>query len=196
MLQNPPMSRPPITFEGFWAYVERLASAPSGPALVELARDGSRREFGFSEVVLRSGALSGELARRGVKRGDVVLTLVGNRPEWVFAMLACWRMGAVVLPCNEMLRAKDLRHRIEQASIANTHSGRLPTNVSTTPPRFTPRRASSPLKAPERITTSEKPYSWREPSRASSTSASPGGAAAIRSTKRQKLSNWGFASLI
>ncbi len=105
-------------FESFWRQVERLACAPPGPALIELARDGSRREFGFSEVVMRSGSLSGELARRGVQRGDVVLTLVGNRPEWVFAMLACWRIGAVVMPCNEMLRANDLRHRVEQAQPA------------------------------------------------------------------------------
>ncbi len=104
-----------VNFESFWTYVERLAAAPPGAALLELARDGARREYAFSEVVMRAGALSGELARRGVRRGDVVLTLVGNRPEWVFAMLACWRMGAVALPCNEMLRAKDLAHRVERA---------------------------------------------------------------------------------
>src|SRR5262249_49033688 len=30
-----------------------------------------------------------------------------------FAMVACFRIGAVVLPCNEQLRAKDLRMRLE-----------------------------------------------------------------------------------
>ena len=44
-----------------------------------------------------------------MRRGDVVLTLVGNRPEWVLAMLACFRQGAVVLPCTEQLRPNDLR---------------------------------------------------------------------------------------
>ena len=43
------------------------------------------------------------------------MTLIGNRPEWVLAMLACFRSGAVVLPCTEQLRAKDLRLRIEVA---------------------------------------------------------------------------------
>ena len=32
------------------------------------------------------------------------MTLVGNRIEWVLTLLACWRMGAVALPCNTMLR--------------------------------------------------------------------------------------------
>ena len=43
------------------------------------------------------------------------MTLIGNRPEWVFAMVACFRIGAVVLPCTEQLRAKDLRLRLEVA---------------------------------------------------------------------------------
>ena len=62
-----------------------------------------------------SAGLSGALAARGVGRGDVVMTLVGNRVEWVLAMLACWRMGAVALPCNTQLRRHDLELR-ERAS--------------------------------------------------------------------------------
>jgi acetyl-CoA synthetase len=50
-----------------------------------------------------------------VRRGDVVLTLIGNRPEWVFTMVACFRIGAVALPCNEQLRAKDLGLRLAAA---------------------------------------------------------------------------------
>ena len=56
------------------------------------------------------------MAARGVERGDVVMTLVGSRLEWVLAMLACWRMGAVALPCNPQLRRKDLELRIAAAS--------------------------------------------------------------------------------
>jgi acetyl-CoA synthetase len=43
------------------------------------------------------------------------MTMIGNRPEWVFTMLACFRIGAIALACNEQLRARDLRHRIEAA---------------------------------------------------------------------------------
>ncbi len=103
-------------FRGFPQIVEELAARPPGSALIELARDGTRREYSFADVVERSAGYSGAFAARGVKPGDVVLTLVGNRPQWVFSMLACWRMGAVVLPCNEMLRAKDLALRIESAA--------------------------------------------------------------------------------
>jgi acetyl-CoA synthetase len=46
------------------------------------------------------------------------MTLIGNRPEWVHAMVACFRLGAVALPCNEQLRSKDLTHRIDAAKPA------------------------------------------------------------------------------
>jgi acyl-coenzyme A synthetase/AMP-(fatty) acid ligase len=92
-------------------------AAPVGDrALVEIARDGRRREWTFGEVSDASARLAGAFTARGVRRGDVVLTLVGNRPEWVLAMVACFRIGAVVLPCNEQLRAGDLRARLDAAA--------------------------------------------------------------------------------
>jgi acyl-coenzyme A synthetase/AMP-(fatty) acid ligase len=91
------------------------AAAPGRLALVELARDGGRREWRFGEVADRSARLAGTLAAHGVRRGDTVMTLIGHRPEWVLAMVACFRIGAVALPCTEQLRAKDLRLRLEAA---------------------------------------------------------------------------------
>jgi acyl-coenzyme A synthetase/AMP-(fatty) acid ligase len=95
---------------------EVVDAAPAErPAIVELARDGSRRLWTFGEVSERSARLAGTLVTAGITRGDVVLTLIGNRPEWVLTMVACFRLGAVVLPCNEQLRAKDLRLRLKAA---------------------------------------------------------------------------------
>src|SRR4051794_41718579 len=89
------------------------AADPARLALVEVAHDGARREWTFGAVSAAAGAMAGALQRSGVRRGDVVLTLIGNRPEWVLAMVACFRIGAVVLPCTEQLRANDLRLRLE-----------------------------------------------------------------------------------
>src|ERR687898_768901 len=89
------------------------AAEPSRLALVAIGRDGARREITFGDVADRSARLAGALAARGVARGDVVMTVVGNRPEWAYAMLACWRLGAVALPCTEQLRPADLRARME-----------------------------------------------------------------------------------
>ncbi len=91
------------------------AAPPGRLALVELSREGRRREWSFGELSGHAARLAGHLQRSGVSRGDVVMTLIGNRPEWVLTMIACFRIGAVVLPCTEQLRAKDLRLRIAVA---------------------------------------------------------------------------------
>ena len=82
-------------------------------ALVAIDRDGYRREISFGEVADRSARLAGALSARGVGAGDVVMTVAGNRPEWAYSMLACWRIGAVAQPCTEQLRPADLRGRME-----------------------------------------------------------------------------------
>ena len=91
---------------------------PSRLALVAVGRDGDRREITFGEVADRSARLAGALAARGVGAGDVVMTVVGNRPEWAYAMLACWRLGAVAQPCAEQLRPADIRARMEKVEPA------------------------------------------------------------------------------
>jgi acyl-coenzyme A synthetase/AMP-(fatty) acid ligase len=89
---------------------------PDRLALVEIADDGRRREWSFGEIADRSARLAGALSREhAVGRGDVVMSLIGNRPEWVLSMVACFRIGAVALACNEQLRAHDLGVRINAA---------------------------------------------------------------------------------
>jgi acyl-coenzyme A synthetase/AMP-(fatty) acid ligase len=91
------------------------AAPPRARALVELRRDGARREWTFGEVAEAAGALAAGLERAGLRRGDVVLTLIGNRPEWVLAMVACFRLGLVAVPCTEQLRPHDLALRLQAA---------------------------------------------------------------------------------
>jgi acyl-coenzyme A synthetase/AMP-(fatty) acid ligase len=90
-------------------------SPASRLGIVSVDAEGNRRDHHFGELVAQSAGLSGAFAARGVRRGDVVMTLVGNRIEWVLSLLACWRMGAVALPCNTMLRRDDLEHRVAAA---------------------------------------------------------------------------------
>ena len=87
-------------------------------ALIELSEAVGRREWSFAEIADGTARLAGRFTELGVQRGDVVLMLVGNRSEWVLSMLACWRIGAVALPCSEMLRSGDLRSRIRSSNPA------------------------------------------------------------------------------
>jgi acyl-coenzyme A synthetase/AMP-(fatty) acid ligase len=94
------------------------AADPEALALIEVDRGGARREHRFGAVAQAARTMAAHLDRHGVRRGDVVLTLAGNQPDWVVAMVACFRQGYVVLPCTEQLRAKDLMLRLEVAQPA------------------------------------------------------------------------------
>jgi acyl-coenzyme A synthetase/AMP-(fatty) acid ligase len=91
------------------------AAPASRLGVVAIDEQGFRREWHFGELIARSAGLSGAMASRGVGRGDPVMTLIGSRIEWVLAMLACFRMGAVAMPCNPQLRRKDLEVRVDAA---------------------------------------------------------------------------------
>jgi len=91
------------------------AAPPSRKALVSLSTEGKRSELTFGEIADGAARLAGTLATNRVNRGDVVMTVVGSRPEWVLALLACFRIGAVALPCTLQLRFADLRARMDAA---------------------------------------------------------------------------------
>ena len=63
----------------------------------------------------RAARWAGLLRSRGVSSGDRVLVLVGKTPEWHAVMLAALKVGAVAIPCSEMLRAKDLDFRVRHS---------------------------------------------------------------------------------
>ncbi len=84
----------------------------SQEAVITIDGDGKRSVFHFSHLFARSLGLSGAMLDRGVRRGDVVMILVGSRIEWVVAMLACFRMGAIALPLNPQLSEHDLAFRV------------------------------------------------------------------------------------
>lgn len=88
---------------------------PDERAIVTLAADGTRRVWTFGDLLVEAGQVAAYFADRGVGRGTPVLTLVGNRIEYVLSVLAGLWLGAPVLPCSEQLRPKDLALRLERA---------------------------------------------------------------------------------
>ena len=55
-----------------------------------------------------SDALAVALQRRGVRAGDRVAMYLQNIPQVMLTVLAAWKCGAAVVPCNPMLREREL----------------------------------------------------------------------------------------
>jgi acetyl-CoA synthetase len=91
--------------------------SPNRVGIQVIEDEGSEASLTFSELRDRSRQLAGYLDAAGVQRGDRVLLLLGNCvPLWV-SMLACIRMGAVMIPATTLLTRSDLGDRIERGRV-------------------------------------------------------------------------------
>lgn len=88
----------------------------SQEAVIAIDEEGNREVHCFSHLFTRSLGLSGAMLDQGVRREDIVMILVGNRIEWIVAMLACFRMGAIALPLNPQLSEQDLAYRARETN--------------------------------------------------------------------------------
>lgn len=61
-------------------------------------------------VDAESDAFAVALAARGVGRGDRVALYLQNVPQFVISLLAVWKLGAVVVCVNPMLKERELRY--------------------------------------------------------------------------------------
>ena len=69
----------------------------------------------YGEMAARVAALAGGLHERGVGAGDVVALLSYNCPEFLEAMFAANRLGAVAMPINWRLAAPEVRYILQHS---------------------------------------------------------------------------------
>ena len=96
-----------------WA-LDHFDGLPAEGLALWIVGDAGEERLTFGEMRTRSNQVANWLRARGVRRGDRVVLLLGNvRALWE-AMLACAKLGAVVIPAATMLTGDDLRDRIER----------------------------------------------------------------------------------
>src|SRR4030042_1466279 len=76
---------------------------PDAPALMQ----GETVLADYAKFARRVASIAGALALRGVKRGDRVAIFMTNRTEYLEAFYGAWFAGAVVVPINAKLHAKE-----------------------------------------------------------------------------------------
>jgi len=82
-----------------------VASSPDSPSIIV-----DDEVLTFADVDRAASMLAADLAERGVGAGDRVAIYLQNDAQFVFGLLATWKLAAVVVPVNPMLRAPELLH--------------------------------------------------------------------------------------
>jgi long-chain acyl-CoA synthetase len=119
---------------------------------------GSRR-ITFRAMIAAADRVAARLSALGLGPGDRMLLLASNSPEWVIALWAGLRLGAVVAPGNRWWNADEIAHAIALTTptvvIADTEMTRLlpaTTSLCVVPVeklRAWPDHPAPPLPAPE-----------------------------------------------
>ena len=92
--------------------VDALATDPQRLALIWCDETGDEKRFSFADISRLSNQFANVLTEHGVVKGDRVVIMLPRIPQWQIVMTACLKMGAVVVPCIEMLTERDVAYRL------------------------------------------------------------------------------------
>ena len=105
------------TFNWALDWFDPVAAGEDAPALRIIEPDGAQLCRTFAQLSRRSNQVANWLGARGVRRGDRVLLMLGNRVELWETILASMKLGAVLIPATPLLAADDLRDRIARGEV-------------------------------------------------------------------------------
>ena len=102
-----------------WAldYFDPMARGNEPTALHIVGEDGSEVKRSFAQLSERSDQVANWLRTQGVRRGDRVLLMLGNELALWELMLACIKLGAVMIPATMLLTPDDLQDRLERGNV-------------------------------------------------------------------------------
>jgi len=69
----------------------------------------------YRDILRKADLLAGVLAQRGVKPGDRVALFLRNSPEFIYAIFAVSKLGAILVPVNTFLKADELSYILEDS---------------------------------------------------------------------------------
>ena len=106
---------------GDWYAEQTIGSLPERAARQWGPREAlafQGRRWTFAEVDAQVDALAKGLMSLGIDPGDKVALWMVNRPEWIDAMFAVMKIGAVLVPVNTRFRTEDMAYVLAQSDAA------------------------------------------------------------------------------
>src|SRR5450631_3585947 len=115
---------PPRCADFNWAldWFDQVASdASTGPraALKIVEADGTSHSVTYAEMSARSSQVASWLSSIGAAKGDRLLLMLGNQVELWETLLACIKLGVVVIPATTLLTSADLDDRITRGGVGH-----------------------------------------------------------------------------
>jgi acetyl-CoA synthetase len=108
-----------------WAldHFDRMAASNDRPALWVVEESGAEQKVSFARMSARSNQVANWLRARGVARGDRILLMLSNEVALWESLLAAIKLGAVVIPCSNLLTPDDLADRLSRGDVKHAIVG-------------------------------------------------------------------------
>ena len=87
---------------------KNTAKNPEKVAVLWENEAGQKKALTYDELIKSANKFGNVFLEKGLKKGDIVLVIIPRLVEAYQVYLAALKIGLVVIPCSEMLRAKDL----------------------------------------------------------------------------------------
>ena len=91
--------------------------APEKRAILWCSDKGEEKVITFKELSLLSNKVANILTEKGLKKGDIVMTMLNRRWEYWVTIMACHKAGIVIVPATFLLTEKDIEYRIKGAGV-------------------------------------------------------------------------------
>lgn len=102
---------------GFDVVDEYARLCPEKRALVWCNQKGEEKVVTFGEMKELSLKMCNVISSYGVKKGDFVMSMLNRRWEYWVLVVACCKMGVVLIPATHMLTPKDVAYRVNEAGV-------------------------------------------------------------------------------
>jgi long-chain acyl-CoA synthetase len=112
--------------ERYAGYVPKELPEPE-KSMIDLFEDSAARRpdqdairyfdetISFAELDRMAFRFAARLADWGVEKGDRVAVYMQNNPQFLIAQYAAWKRGAIVVPLNPMLKARELDYHLNDS---------------------------------------------------------------------------------
>lgn len=105
------------TVKRVFDFLEIIQNSNNKGTIVAGKENGSWRKYDINEFTENVNNLSKALISEGIRKGDKIAIMSGNRPEWNFVDFASNQIGAAIVPLYPTLSNKDLSYIISEAEV-------------------------------------------------------------------------------
>lgn len=106
----------PATFNFAFDVLDVRAREANKDALLAInVPAGTKTAVTYAELSAASAQFAQALMALGLQRGDAACVVIGREPAWHKVLFGCMKAGVISMPGTNLLTAKDIAYRINQA---------------------------------------------------------------------------------